>query len=1567
MSVSIVLAPAEFVTSPGVAVRLNASSSYDTGGEVISFTWEFTQIPVGSRLVAADIASADLENSVVIFTPDQVGTYIVQLTVENESGETAVAVSVVMSQYSLGFTKEPTTPDASYMFSLVPDFWKSVANKEVFSVLWSGYTQLVGTDISRAYQNSDAKSLATIKGLYERRWLPYHPFYSLEGVNYTAIVGDVQGGLGARTTDDSQDATAVVISHQEILLLGDVPSERAVGQQVTITSGGNAGSYAVLRVNSDNTGYVVQRSSLSPDADTVTSGSDLYGVRTSPVFTSATVDFAAAGVVAGDVLKIVAGADSGYYVVQKVGLADGLLSDRQVQVETSLIRNRTGLSFTVLRPCAVSVDFPGTAYSTRVYLPVAEADLTKYQAPTFAGSGNVRGSYEITVSPRHVFDSMIGKQVLVTSGPDGGATFVISGVNGARDGYFLSSAVSAGTGAAFSYVLSAPYEITDRLLTVGGVTAPILDATLSGTDWVITVPTETVPAGLSNATWYIGHVCTLTATDIEEQGASLGDVLVLTARETRTGYATEISAAVLGAYANKLMFANGTDMPTLFSGSPAVSEFTDAEQYKFFNDLLVPTVSYDEATETVSLSRVALSVATELGSLAFQTRNYNLPISDETVITADAVSVSVTLAGLLRNTKIRVDDYLRSAPALFEYIRDPVFQQNGTTYTVVAQDGTTSEHTRAPAVLQHNDEYVIDYDIVLKGSDASVLAGSDLVTIPDIRLLSIGVVAGDTLKLRIGSALVTYLICKVTGETTVAVRPTVGASATFAASRSNLHYEIVRRKDFNYLRMLPGVFSSATAAPRHLWAEISLFDNAPTIEANFGSLVGITKAELDAYGTSQDSYLTVVRGLAYGLTHGPTLLNVVTSANLVLGAPVSPKTGIVYDIDEEFSSSHGRMTLQDISDEGIPQASYRSFLYAREGHAAPGFYGLAINPLTGAPLSVGDVVLENQVLSKAVALTDYVDDPNWWRRYGSLSGRELEKYHSWEVVGDLRQIPAEDLSLVTDFMMMARPVYTRPNIVGLLYLVDDVAVEDDIYFGGTLLLFDDPAFSVESTHMADNYDESSVLLRTVDVGSFGTRALFRGRDLSTTGGTGSGLLSVTSARGGFIDPLTAAVNGYFSSVETRGAGFVKAAEDTVKFPGDVLRILTGPNAGVYEIQEVVSDTELVVRSFGTLFFADTGVEGPNPDEASAADNQEFTIQRLNGMLVAYGSGTVENGSSSIFDDAGNFIVNNVTVGDVVLVIDSGGDASERTVLDVIRTTTGTQDSAEIVLNKEFVADDVVEYYVYREALFQNPLLITNVASTNGTSVISTLGHQGSFLRAGDILEIVVGDPADTGKTFEVAGIPSPEDIVVLLGTQTLATASNVTIMVTRPSLDSAADSDATLETLWTGEETTFDVMSPVAVVVPEGIVVDAVVSVSASSVTSATDFAAAGVTAGMRVQFPASSTNAGVYEISTVSTTTLTLVTPPSADESGVSLTVVENAAEFVVDGAGNVTSVSGYNFVGDLSYDPLVASLSPGDIFEYEGIQVMIADVSAASFHLCWIPPFTGTYTGRVFRTRRT
>ena len=183
---------------------------------------------------------------------------------------------------------------------------------------------------------------------------------------------------------------------------------------------------------------------------------------------------------------------------------------------------------------------------------------------------------------------------------------------------------------------------------------------------------------------------------------------------------------------------------------------------------------------------------------------------------------------------------------------------------------------------------------------------------------------------------------------------------------------------------------------------------------------------------------------------------------------------------------------------------------------------------------------------------------------------------------------------------------------------------------------------------------------------------------------------------------------------------VKAADEIARFPGDILRILTGPNTGVYEVTTVVNDTTLIVQQFGASYFASTGVEGPDPDEASAAVDQEFTVQRFNGPLIAYGTGAVTDGSSSLIATDGNFLTNNVAVGDVIVVVISGV-STEHMVLDVVRATVGTQDSVELVLDEEFLADDDVEYYVYREALLQNPIFSTLAAVLDGTATISITG------------------------------------------------------------------------------------------------------------------------------------------------------------------------------------------------------------------------------------------------------
>jgi hypothetical protein len=91
MPVSALLSPQEFLTTPGVSVRLNASSSYDSTGENVAFTWELLSKPVGSLLLSSDLSSAEESDGVVLLTPDQPGTYVVQVTVTNESLESETA------------------------------------------------------------------------------------------------------------------------------------------------------------------------------------------------------------------------------------------------------------------------------------------------------------------------------------------------------------------------------------------------------------------------------------------------------------------------------------------------------------------------------------------------------------------------------------------------------------------------------------------------------------------------------------------------------------------------------------------------------------------------------------------------------------------------------------------------------------------------------------------------------------------------------------------------------------------------------------------------------------------------------------------------------------------------------------------------------------------------------------------------------------------------------------------------------------------------------------------------------------------------------------------------------------------------------------------------------------------------------------------------------------------------------------------------------------------------------------------------------------------------------------
>ena len=87
--------PDQTVPFAGTTVTLDGSGSTDVdSGDVLTFSWSFTSVPVGSAVTAADLSDATAV--MPIFTTDVIGDYVVQL-IANDGTVDSVADTVTIS------------------------------------------------------------------------------------------------------------------------------------------------------------------------------------------------------------------------------------------------------------------------------------------------------------------------------------------------------------------------------------------------------------------------------------------------------------------------------------------------------------------------------------------------------------------------------------------------------------------------------------------------------------------------------------------------------------------------------------------------------------------------------------------------------------------------------------------------------------------------------------------------------------------------------------------------------------------------------------------------------------------------------------------------------------------------------------------------------------------------------------------------------------------------------------------------------------------------------------------------------------------------------------------------------------------------------------------------------------------------------------------------------------------------------------------------------------------------------------------------------------------------------
>jgi hypothetical protein len=128
----------------GSVVKIDGRGSSDPGNTQLTYKWSFVSTPIGSKVGSEGFRSLDEDGSLVSFSPDIVGEYVVGLVVNNGVFPSLLATSEISIRAILVPHGRGIVPDGKFIWSYIRDVWKTVDNREWFETFWSALIQIVG-------------------------------------------------------------------------------------------------------------------------------------------------------------------------------------------------------------------------------------------------------------------------------------------------------------------------------------------------------------------------------------------------------------------------------------------------------------------------------------------------------------------------------------------------------------------------------------------------------------------------------------------------------------------------------------------------------------------------------------------------------------------------------------------------------------------------------------------------------------------------------------------------------------------------------------------------------------------------------------------------------------------------------------------------------------------------------------------------------------------------------------------------------------------------------------------------------------------------------------------------------------------------------------------------------------------------------------------------------------------------------------------------------------------------------------------------------------------------------
>lgn len=289
---------------------------------------------------------------------------------------------------------------------------------------------------------------------------------------------------------------------------------------------------------------------------------------------------------------------------------------------------------------------------------------------------------------------------------------------------------------------------------------------------------------------------------------------------------------------------------------------------------------------------------------------------------------------------------------------------------------------------------------------------------------------------------------------------------------NNVHYEIIDgtirfHRPLSELKF-PVRYTATGTQEYALWG-VDVEINEKWIDNSFGRLVGFT--EEDAIF----NYKSFLEGVYYLYSNGPNISYIERGVNLAMGMPYARDTEQVLDIRQDAYTGNWIVFTETNAYE-LP------FGYRPE-------------------MSVGDTLVENQVLTTWVEIRDYVRNGAWWYDVylprevlgngqepsevgkcvegstGDAMMQNFLKHHMFEV--SITQPNGDERSFDTarNLVLYSKPEYTFPIFVWRVPLTDEnIIIEDDITMQLRLDL-EDTMISPPSIRHMDRGDDSNPFIR----------------------------------------------------------------------------------------------------------------------------------------------------------------------------------------------------------------------------------------------------------------------------------------------------------------------------------------------------------------------------------------------------------------------------------------------------------------------------------------------------------